>query len=118
MTRHILIFAACFLIGAVLTAAVRAVRHDPYPAPAAPMPAPEPAPAAPPSAPPAGHAGHAAAPVNTLCAICGMEVDPRIPTTTWQGKAIGFGCRACPPKFAADPGKYGPAALENRVVEE
>lgn len=55
-------------------------------------------------------------PVNTVCAICGMEVDPDLPTATYQGKTIGFGCRACPPKFKADPDKYGPAYLRNEVI--
>jgi YHS domain-containing protein len=49
--------------------------------------------------------------VNTTCAICGMPVDPRFPTATYQGKTIGFGCRMCPPKFAAEPERYGPAFL-------
>ncbi len=58
------------------------------------------------------------APVNTICAICGMPVNPKLPTATYQGKTIGFGCKACPPKFAAEPERYGPAALKNQVVEE
>jgi YHS domain-containing protein len=65
-----------------------------------------------PAAPAAG------APVNTICAICGMPVNPKLPTATYQGKTIGFGCKACPPKFAAEPDRYGPAALKNQVVEE
>ncbi len=116
MTKHLVIFAACFLLGAAATAAVRTTRHDAYHAP--PMPAvPAPAPVADP------HAGHAAAPqpaavpVNTICAICGMPVDAKLPTATYQGKTIGFGCKSCPPKFAAQPEVYGPAALQNRVVE-
>jgi hypothetical protein len=121
MTRHLLIFAACFLVGAVATAALRTARHSPYDGPPA---------TAPPAAEllPAGaaHAGHqeaavapvASMPVNTICAICGMPVDPRIPTATYQGKAIGFGCKTCPAKFAANPELYGPPALQNRVVDE
>lgn len=119
MTRHLVIFAACFLLGAAATAAVRTARHQPYQempaapaAPSAPAPAPVPAPV------PAAVAPTAAAPVNTICAICAMPVDPKVPTATYQGKVIGFGCRACPPKFAAKPDLYGPAALQNRVVEE
>ncbi len=54
--------------------------------------------------------------VNTVCAICGMDVDPTIEPATYQGKLVGFGCRMCPPKFAREPDLYGPAALENRVV--
>lgn len=56
-------------------------------------------------------------PVNTLCAICGMDVDPSLPTVQYQGKTIGFGCRMCPPKFEADPDRYGPAYLKNEVIK-
>ena len=67
---------------------------------------------------PADHSAHhhgAASdkPVNTICAICGMEVDPDLPTATYQGQTIGFGCAACPPKFRANPDRYGPAYLRN-----
>lgn len=55
--------------------------------------------------------------VNTLCALCGMPVDPKLGTIAYKGKLIGFGCRACPAKFRADPAKYGEAALSNQVVE-
>jgi hypothetical protein len=118
MTRHILIFAACFLVGAVITAALRTAQHDAYAGHAAPSASapvvdasvvPTPAPAAVPIG---------AAPVNTVCAICGMNVDPKLPTATFQGKTIGFGCKACPPKFAAEPERYGPSALKNQVVAE
>ncbi len=150
MTRHLIIFAACFLLGAVVTAAIRTVRHNAYeghqgshtvaPAstvdgqmgPATPPAAPDPhaghgGPASAPAAaavadPHGGHAMPAApaagVPVNTVCAICGMPVNPKLPTATYQGKTIGFGCKACPPKFAAEPERYGPAALKNQVVEE
>jgi hypothetical protein len=68
------------------------------------------------------HAGHAAAKpgatVNTICAICGMDVDPSIKPATYRGQLVGFGCRMCPPKFARDPDRYGPAALENKVVND
>jgi YHS domain-containing protein len=119
MTRHLMIFAACFLVGAVAATALRTALHQPYaetPAPAMSAPAALPAAAAPVVAPPPAPAD--AKPVNTLCPICGMTVDPAIPTATWQGKVIGFGCKACPPKFKATPEKYGPAAVQNRVVEE
>ncbi len=136
MTRHLIIFAACFLLGAVVTAVIRTARHnayeghqgahtvapastvDPHAGHGVPAPAAAPATADP-------HAGHAmpvepaaGAPVNTTCAICGMPVDPKLPTATYQGKTIGFGCKACPPMFAAEPERYGPAALKNQVVEE
>ena len=56
-------------------------------------------------------------PVNTVCAICGMKVDPKVPTLEYQGKKIGFGCRMCPPKFLAEPDKYGPYYLRNEVIK-
>ena len=80
------------------------------------------------SAPTAGsdHQGHGAMapaaaatpePVNSVCAICGMKVDPSLPTLEYQGKKIGFGCKMCAPKFKADPEKYGPAYLKNEVIK-
>lgn len=71
------------------------------------------APAQPASAP----AAPATAAVNTICAICGMPVDPKLGTIAYKGKLIGFGCKACPAKFRAEPEKYGEAALKNQVVE-
>ena len=56
-------------------------------------------------------------PVNTLCSICGMDVDPSLPTVEYQGQTIGFGCRMCPPKFKADPDRYGPLYLKNEVIK-
>jgi hypothetical protein len=46
-----------------------------------------------------------------------MKVDPALPTATYQGKTIGFGCRMCPPKFKAAPDKYGPTYLRNEVIK-
>ena len=31
----------------------------------------------------------------------------------FRGLGRGFGCDACPSKFAADPERYGPYALKN-----
>ena len=105
--RPVLLFLACFVAGAAATLALRTARHEPHPvlppSPALPAPAPSGASAAVPPAP--------GAPVNTTCAICGMPVDPKLPTATYQGKTIGFGCRMCPPKFQAEPDRYGPAFL-------
>ena len=56
-------------------------------------------------------------PVNSVCAICGMKVDPSLPTLEYEGKKIGFGCKMCAPKFKADPEKYGPAYLKNEVIK-
>lgn len=54
--------------------------------------------------------------VNTICAICGMDVDPAIAPIAYQGQLVGFGCGACPPKFKREPDRYGPAALKNERV--
>jgi len=145
MKTHVFFFLAAFAIGTVGALAARSAWFKPYvdhtghpatpdysqmvtnpSAPAADPHAGHPAPAAPPpSAAPAPapadpHAGHGAsttpATVNTVCAICGMDVDPTIKPATYQGKLVGFGCRMCPPKFAREPDRYGPSALENKVV--
>lgn len=83
--------------------------------------------ALPASTPTTEHAGHgqasptpaapATAAVNTICAICGMPVDPKLGSIAYKGKLIGFGCKTCPAKFRAEPEKYGEAALKNQVVE-
>jgi hypothetical protein len=128
MTRHLIIFAACFLLGAVMTAAIRTSRHQPYddrrgPPAGAPASTVEHYPngrgaASAAATTPPVTAPTTAVPVNTVCPICAMPVNPTLPTATYQGSVIGFGCKACPPKFAADPERYGPAALANQVVEE
>lgn len=123
MKKSIVLFLIAFGIGAVITLAVRAARHQaPAPTPAAST-ATATAPASVSSEDHSGHqhAGGATAKaeagtVNSICTICGMDVDPSIPPATYEGKRIGFGCKACPPKFAADPGKYGPHALKNEVT--
>ena len=125
MKTHVFFFLAAFAIGTVGALAARSAWFKPYVDhsghPAAPdysqmvtnPSAPAPAPADP-------HAGHGASTtsttVNTVCAICGMDVDPTIKPATYQGKLVGFGCRMCPPKFAREPDRYGPSALENKVV--
>lgn len=57
--------------------------------------------------------------INTICPVCGFEVEPSLPTSTYHGKVIGFGCRAnrCKEKFDADPDRFGPAGLANRKAE-
>jgi hypothetical protein len=109
MTRHIFIFLGTFAVGVVIALAARSATHEPSAAAvshASHSLATDP------------HAGHTAAskPVNTVCAICGMPVDPSVPTAQYQGKTIGFGCKMCPPKLAAEPDKYGPYYLRNEVV--
>ncbi|MEO5961530.1 MAG: hypothetical protein ABIZ49_05660 [Opitutaceae bacterium] len=133
MTRNIFIFIGTFVVGAVVALVVRAAAfkpnagHEGHPASAgdyAPMvsnplvPATKAAAADP-------HANHGAAaatsaagkPVNTVCAICGMPVDPNLPTMEYQGQTIGFGCKLCPPKFKAEPDRYGPLYLKNETLK-
>ena len=115
MTRHLVIFAATFAIGAVIAVILRTGSHRPYAGHSLP-----PAPAAAPAAvtPPSAHQEPAkATAVNSICAICAMPVDPKLGTIMYKGRPIGFGCKACPPKFQAEPEKYGEAALKNQVVE-
>ena len=108
--KSVALFLATFLVGAALALGARTALHKPYA---------EPAPAS-----PADHAGHAIATppadaksvVNSVCAICGMEVDPEVKPATYQGKLVGFGCSACPPKFAKDPDRYGTHDLRNEVA--
>lgn len=95
MTRHVFTFLATFVLGALIALAARTAFHQPHAAPAAADHVP--APAAPPAAgdhshqaakPPAAATPAVAAkpPVNTVCAICGMNVDPRLPTAEYQGR--------------------------------
>jgi YHS domain-containing protein len=144
MIRNLFVFLAAFVASALIALVVRATMFQPHAAheghPAAggdyaPMvsnpQAPAREPVAPAKAAPTAvadpHAGHGAAaapaadtgkPVNTVCAICGMDVDPKLPTAQYQGKTIGFGCKMCPPKFKADPDRYGPAYLRNEVIKK
>lgn len=128
MTRHLFIFLGTFVLGAVIALGVRTARHQPATAPAAPAGVGEYAPQVT-NAPGTGHAAHPAPsaapagktapgqPVNSVCAICGMPVDPKLPTVEYQGQTIGFGCKLCPPKFKAEPDKYGPLYLRNEVIK-
>ena len=126
MTKHIVTFVVTFILGALIALAARTATHSPHEsaAPALATAAPahnhdhtsnvvaKPELRSPNSDLPTG----AAAPVNTICAICGMKVDPSLPTLEYKGKRIGFGCRMCPPKFKADPDKYGPYYLRNELM--
>lgn len=116
MTRHLFTFLGTFLVGALIALAARTARHQPYSDHPASAHAEAPGRHDPTSVAPASPAS-GTPPVNTVCAICGMKVDPSLPTVTYQGKTIGFGCRMCPPKFRADPDKYGPAYLRNEVLK-
>jgi hypothetical protein len=119
--RIALIALVCFVLGAAIALIARTALHDPYADGGTPPP-PAP-PAAPATTPPAEHqhaaetAATAATADNRICGVCGMEVDPAVPTASYHGKRIGFGCVKCPPKFAADPDRYGSAALQDRKAE-
>ena len=136
--KSVFTFLGTFVLGALIALAARTALHDPHaghdPAGSvttrgdyAPLvnnspPLPPSSPSKPSAPAPAAsdpHAGHTAAktPVNTVCAICGMKVDPALPTVEYQGQTIGFGCKMCPPKFKADPDKYGPAYLRNELLK-
>jgi hypothetical protein len=138
MLKHALIFLITFVSGAAIALTVRTRLHEPHAETHAPAqtavvvsktavahdvhahahavaPAPPPAAAPAPAAPTTAAAEHAKV-VNTICAICGMDVDPSIKPATYRGQLVGFGCGACPPRFEKDPERYGPAALENRVA--
>lgn len=114
--KSTLILLATFAVGAALALVARTALHDPHATSAAASAASEPAPAADPHA---GHAAPAAAAttVNTVCPICGMAVNPDLKPATYQGKLVGFGCAACPPRFAREPDRYGPSALRNEVAK-
>ena len=122
MTPSLIRFIAAFLVGALAALVGRTALHRPYASMDVPpaMMAPE----------PLRHEGHvtedpdtvaatiaASGTANTICPICGMPVNPDLPPAMYQGKVIGFGCRTCPAKFAADPEAYGPAALRNVEAE-
>lgn len=142
MTRNIFLFLGTFVVGALIALVVRAAKFNPNPGheghPAGggdyaglvsnPLtPAKTDASTSAPKTPTADpHANHGAAattsatagqPVNTICAICGMAVDPTIPTVEFEGKTIGFGCKMCPPKFKANPAHYGPLYLKNEAIK-
>ena len=135
MTRNIFIFLGTFVVGALVALVARSAMFEPHSASAAPASRSEyasmvsntlapietsPAPAA------NSHSAHrppettaaAGQPVNTVCAICGMDVDPSLPTAEYQGKTIAFGCRMCPAKFKADPDRWGPLYLRNEVANK
>ena len=137
MTRNIFIFLGTFAAGALIALIVRAAMFNPTPGHAghpanagdyAPLVSNRlaPANAAATSPAPDPHANHGAPlatpaapdkPVNTVCAICGMDVDPELPTLQYQGQTIGFGCKICPAKFKADPDRYGPLYLKNETLK-
>jgi hypothetical protein len=111
MKTNGLTFGVAFALGCLMALVVRSSRYKPYPEVATPHPA------------LATSAAGEAVPektmttVNRICPICGMDVDPSLPPAEYKGHKVGFGCAACPPRFAKDPDMYGPSALKNEVVE-
>ena len=105
MKKSIILFLVAFAVAAGVTLALRTARHDPHVGHDHAAPSPTAVAAAP-------------AVVNTVCAICGMDVDPTITPAEYQGKLVGFGCRACPPRFAKEPDRWGPSALRNEVLKD
>lgn len=113
MIRLLFIFIAMFALGTVIAVVVRTSHHQPYA-----MPAPSPTPTISASAPVSATMDVASTEtVNSICAICGMPVNPKLGTALYHEKRIGFGCKTCPAQFAANPEKYGPSALKNLVAE-
>lgn len=127
MTKHLLIAAIAFAVGALLATVVRTALHRPVAV--APMasehehaamatPTTTAAVAATvPAMAPAVTAVPAAAPINTVCPVCGMPVRTAIPPATWQGVLVGFGCSTCPADFAEKPDVYGAAARLNQKAQ-
>lgn len=127
MIRNVFIFLGTFVVGALIALMARASLFDPHKDHGGPAPAREHAPMVTnhvgATSTASEHAGHGTSAterktVNSVCAICGMEVDPNLPTLEYQGKTIGFGCRMCAPKFKADPDRYGPLYLRNEVIKK
>ena len=124
MLRQVLIFVIAVGAGALLTLAVRSALHRPYDVKIPELPALT----LPPSTPGASEkktsvetpVDHAAPPlvkpVNTVCSLCGMDVDPEIPHAIFNGQTISFACLKCPPKFKQNPGLFGPYYLRNEKV--
>ncbi|MBX3008064.1 MAG: hypothetical protein KF816_08565 [Melioribacteraceae bacterium] len=43
---------------------------------------------------------------NTVCPVLGRPVNPKLKPIVFEGKAYGFCCKVCPPRFQENPGKY------------
>lgn len=124
MLRQGLFFVLAVGAGALLILVVRSAWHRPYDAaihawsaPTVPQPASVDLKKKPTVEPRAERpATSLVRPVNTVCSLCGMDVDPEIPSVIFNGEAIGFACLKCPPKFKQDPGLFGPYYLRNEKV--
>ncbi|HYE06044.1 MAG TPA: hypothetical protein VEL07_11075 [Planctomycetota bacterium] len=118
-----------FAIGAMVALVVRTALHQPDAASPGAVPGPashasvEPTrsdgatPAVPAATAATAATAASAAPANSICAVCGMEVDPSLPTVDYRGQPIGIGCIACLPKLKEDIERYGPAALQGGKAE-
>ncbi len=130
--KSIFTFLGTFVLGALIALGARTALHDPHAGhdtsgatttrgDYAPMvnnsPPPSPSPAAHSPLPAATTPARPGTPVNSVCAICGMKVDPSLPTVEYKGQTIGFGCKMCAPKFQAEPDKYGPSYLRNEIIK-
>ena len=118
--RHVIIFIACFVVGAAVALIVRTAFHKPY---AESIPVATGIAVATPVATPAAtqalpDPAESVAVVNTICPICGMAVDPNIAVQVWQGHRIGLGCAKCPAKFTAHADHYGAYALKNEKAPQ
>jgi len=120
--RDIVLILISLLIGGLCALVARSAFHNPHELPMSlPTNSQERGPVA--TTDHADHASHpttnnpvTALPINSICSICGMDVDKELPTAQYQGKTIGFGCRKCPPLFAKDPDRYGPFYLKNEKM--
>lgn len=43
---------------------------------------------------------------NTVCPVLGRPVNPKLKPIVYKGKAYGFCCKACPPRFQENPEKF------------
>lgn len=107
--KSLVLLLATFVLGAALALVARTVLHDPHAA--------HPTASATLKSEISNPKSDGLAVVNTTCPICGMGVDPSLAPANYQGKLVGFGCAACPPRFAKDPERYGPSALRNEVAK-
>ena len=124
MSRQLFMLVIAVGAGALLTLAVRSAWHRPYDAvihegfaPTVPQPVSVGLEKKPTVEP---HTEYPATslvkPVNTVCSLCGMDVDPEIPHAIFNGQTISFACLKCPPKFKQNPGLFGPYYLRNEKV--
>lgn len=50
---------------------------------------------------------------NKVCPVVGGDVNPDLPTVTYEGKVYGFCCPGCDKKFEADPEHYAALLSED-----